>query len=267
MKNQNETGMAEKSAYDARFSEVLGGAEYDDLLIALEWYNQFEAETGIALREYIAGHCEGFSEIRVLEAGPGTGITTLELVKADSRVKVVSVDNEPKMLEAVRDRFSKVAELKDRVEFVYSDILKFLESCPDESFDAFASVYTLHNFTPDFRRKVIGLIAQKLKKGGVFISGDKYAEIEELHQKDMANEIGYFDKFDAEAEKAEQAGDAIRAAHFRTIKQEWIEHYAEDEKNKITVDEQDEMFKELGFSDVGWMKRFDLEATVHAIKL
>ena len=228
MKNEKE--VSEKSAYDARFSEVLGGEEYDDLLIALEWYNRFEAETGSALRDYIANHCGDLAEIKVLEAGPGTGITTLELLKADPRVNVVSVDNEPKMLEAVKGKFSKVDELKQRVEFVYSDICEFLESCEDESFDAFASVYTLHNFTPDFRRKVIGLIAKKLKKGGAFINGDKYAEGEELHKNDMASEIGSFDKFDAEAEKAEQDGDSKRADHFRKIKKEWIDHYAEDEK-------------------------------------
>ena len=106
------------------------------------------------------------------------------------------------MLEAVKNRFAQVDELKERVEFVLADILKFLESCEDDSFDAFASVYTLHNFTPDFRKKVIGLIAKKLKPGGIFINGDKYAESKELHAKDLANEIKNFDKFDVAADAA-----------------------------------------------------------------
>jgi len=255
------------SAYDARFSDVLGGEEYDDLLIALKFYNEFQAETGATLKDYIEKHCQGLTTIKVLEAGPGTGITTIELIKADPRVKVISVDNEKKMLDAVKNRFAKVAELKDRVDFVLADILAFLESNPDGSFDAFASVYTLHNFTPDFRRKVLELIAKKLKPGGIFINGDKYAENGEAHQKDIAGEMKSYENFDVDAKKAEEAGDSDRAEHLRTIKKEWIAHTWEDDRNKITVDEQNQFFKEAGFSDIEWKKRYDLVTTVKAIKL
>jgi ubiquinone/menaquinone biosynthesis C-methylase UbiE len=257
---------SEISAYDARFSDILGGKEYDDLLIALEFYNEFQSETGAALRTYISEHCKDSKVVKVLEAGPGTGITTFELLKADPRVKVVSVDNEPRMLEAVKGRFAKVAELKERVEFVFADILRFLEECPDGSFDAFASVYTLHNFTPDFRRKVIELISKKIKKGVVFINGDKYAETEQLHKKDLENEIKNFNKFDIAADKAEKGGDRTRAEHLRQIKKEWIDHTWEDDKNRISMEKQNEMFRELGFTDIEWGKRYDLVATVQAIK-
>ncbi len=260
----NET--TKNDAYDARFSESLGGSEYEDLLLALDFYNEFQAETGKALQAYIAEHCQGMTTIRVLEAGPGTGITTLELLKADPRVEVVSVDNETKMLDAVRARFDKIEDLKERVDFILADILQFLESSEDGSFDAFASVYTLHNFTPDFRRKVIELITRKLKSGGIFINGDKYARKGEDHQKDFDAEIKNYEKFETVAIEAEKAGDTARATHFRTIREEWINHAAEDEKNKITVDEQNEMFNELGFTDIEWMKRFDLVTTVKAIK-
>lgn len=262
MKNDIERN----SAYDARFSEALGGSEYEDLLIAIDYYNEFQAETGKALRQYIAEHGEGLSEIKVLEAGPGTGITTLELLKADPRVRVVSVDNEAKMLNAVKERFASMEGLPERVDFVLSDILAFLEAQEDNSFDAFASVYTLHNFTPDFRKQVIQLIAKKLKQGGIFINGDKYAREEENHQQDYAAEIRNYGKFDIAADEAEKAGDLARAAHLRKIKEEWIAHAAEDEKNRITVDEQNEMLKEFGFKDAEWGKRFDLVTTVKAIK-
>ena len=254
------------NSYDARFSDILGGTEYDDLLIALEFYNEFEAETGKALKDYIDKYCSDQQEIKVLEVGPGTGITTLELLKADPRVKVVSVDNEPKMINAVRKRFEEVSELKNRVEFVLSDILEFLESCPDESFDAFASVYTLHNFTSDFRKTVIGLIARKLKSGSVFINGDKYARSNDLHRQDFANEIRSLGKFDSAADEAEKKGDMLRAEHLRKLKPEWITHINEDEKNKITVEEQNKIFLKLGFIDIEWMRRFDLVVTVKAIK-
>lgn len=253
-------------SYDARFSEELGGSEYEDLLIALDYYDEFQAEIGKALRDYLDKYCKGQSVIRVLEAGPGTGITTLELLKADPRVQVVSVDNEPKMLAAVKDRLSKMEGMEKRVEFVFSDILEFLKSQKDESFDVFASVYTLHNFTPAFRREVIGLIAKKLKPGGLFVNGDKYARQGEDHQKDYDAEIRNYSKFRVAADEAEKRGDLTRAAHLKKIEEEWIAHAAEDEKNKITVKEQNAMFSELGFRNIEWGKRFDLVVTAKAIK-
>lgn len=260
MKNNNT------SAYDARFSESLGGSEYDDLLLAIDYYDDLQSETGRALNEYIQKSCIDLDVIRVLEAGPGTGITTLKLVDTDPRVHIIAVDNEEKMLWAVKAKFSKVPELKDRVEFVFSDILAYLESCPGESFDAFTSVYTLHNFTTDFRNKVLSLIAKKLKKGGVFINGDKYAREGDLHKSDYAAEIKNYEKFLAVANQEEKLGNLARATHLRKIRDEWISHCAEDEKNKITVIEQEQIFKDLGFINVEWRKRFDLVATVKAIK-
>ncbi len=254
------------SAYDARFAESLGGSEYEDLLLALDFYKEFQAETGKALQEYIQEYCANADRVKVLEAGPGTGITTLELLKADPRVHVVAVDNEPKMLVEVQNRFSTIEDLKDRVDFVLADILTYLESCEDNSFDAFASVYTLHNFTPDFREKVISLIAQKMKPGGVFINGDKYARDEEHHKKDFQAEITNYNKFDTAAVEAEAVGDSARAEHLRKIKGEWIHHAGEDERNRITVDEQNALFEKLGFEEIEWGKRFDLVITVKAVK-
>lgn len=254
------------SGYDARFSSVLGGEEYDDLLIALEFYNQFQSEAGEALKQYIQNHCINFETINVLEAGPGTGITTINILNSDPRVRVVSVDNEPKMLEAVKHKFSQLSEYKDRVEFVMADILAYLDATPDESFDAFVSVYTLHNFTPDFREKVLELIAKKLKHGGIFINGDKYAESEPMHKKDLENELKSYDKFDLAADEAEKSGDKNRAEHLRKVRKEWIAHMWEDERNRITVEEQNAIFEKLGFANVEWKKRYDLVVTVQALR-
>jgi len=249
-----------------RFAESLGGEEYDDLLLALDFYQEFQEESGKALAQYIKDHCVGLTEIKVLEAGPGTGITTLQILKADPRVKVTSVDNEPKMLEVVRNKFGASEEYKNRSEFVLADILKYLESCPDESLDAFVSVYTIHNFTPEFRKQVIAAIARKLKSGGIFINGDKYSRPGEGYKQDLNGELRNYDKFDLEAEKALATGNPEKAEHFKQIKRDWIKHMWEDDINQITVEEQNKIFTELGFKDVTWLKRFDLVVTVSAIK-
>lgn len=253
-------------SYDARFGESLGGSEYEDLLIALDFYDEFQQETGKALHDYVTEHCQKNQVVKVLEAGPGTGITTLELLKADPRVRVTSVDNEPKMLKAVKERFAKLDELADRVDFILADILAYLEACEDNSLDAFASVYTLHNFNPNFRKKVISLIAKKLKSGAIFINGDKYAREKKFHKQDFADEIQHYGKFAHTADEAEIAGNIARAAHLRKIQAEWIHHAHEDEINRITVEEQNELFEQLGFKDIRWGKRFGLVTTVTAVK-
>lgn len=264
MKAENERN--NDKITESRFAEELGGEEYDDLLLALDFYQEFQEESGKALSEYIKKHCTEQEEVTVLEAGPGTGITTLQILNADPRVKVTSVDNEPKMFEVVKEKFGNIKDFKDRFEFVLADILEYLETSPDESFDAFVSVYTLHNFTPDFRRKVIEVIAKKLKPGGIFINGDKYSREEDGYKQDLDGELKNYDKFDAEADKAEASGDKKRAKHLRKIKKDWTEHMWEDDVNQITVEEQNKMFNELGFENVLWKKRFDLVTTVTAIK-
>ena len=250
----------------SRFADSLGGDEYDDLLLALDFYQEFQNESGHALQGYIAEHCSNRSEVRVLEAGPGTGITTEQILHADPRVHVVTVDIEPKMLDVVKKKFMAVEDYQHRAEFVLADILTFLESCPDESFDAFVSVYTLHNFSPDFRRQVLEVLAKKLKHGGIFINGDKYAREGAEHQHDLAAELKNYEKFDLEATKSETTGNTDRAKHLRQIHQDWDKHLWEDEKNKITVDEQNELFEKLGFENIAWLQRFDLVTTATAIK-
>lgn len=254
------------SAYDARFSDILGGQEYDDLLIALKFYDEFQSDTRKGISQYLKNHFTESESITVVEAGPGTGITTLEILKSDRRINVIAVDNEEKMLKALQKKFSQNKELKERVRFVLSDILQYLKNCDDNSIDIFSSVYTLHNFTPEFRKQVIELIARKLKHGGLFINGDKYAQIDSLHQIDLVNELKSFDNFTTVANEAEKNGDVSRAKYLREIKKEWIDHTLEDNLNKITVLEQNEMLSELGFEEIQWMKRYDLVTTVSAIK-
>lgn len=260
---------------DGRFEDSLGGEEYDDLLLALDFYQEFQEQPGKALSDYIQEHCAEQKEINILEAGPGTGITSIQILKADktgdpetgeSRIHLTAVDNEEKMLNVVKEKFGASEEYKDHVEFVLADILEYLEACEDNSLDAFVSVYTIHNFTTEFRNKVIAAIARKLKPGGVFINGDKYSRDEAGYKQDLDGELKNYEKFEVEADKAEALGDIERAKHFRQIHKDWIKHMWEDDVNQITVEEQNKMLEELGFQDIIWMKRFDLVTTVRAIK-
>jgi len=258
--------MAKDITYDARYSDMHEEGQYRDLLIPFDFYDAFQADTGKKLGQYIEVHCRNSSNIQVLEAGSGTGVTTRELLNIDPRITVVAVDNEAKMVDITKARYSKESDLKERVEFVHADILSFLESSGDNSYDAFVSVYTLHNFSSDYRRKVINLVSKKLKQGGIFINGDKYAREGDDHRADFASEIKNHDKFDIAAHQAEKQGDITKALYWRRLKEEGIQHAKKDEEIKITVKEQEDMLKEFGFLKIEWGKRYDLVTTVSAIK-
>jgi ubiquinone/menaquinone biosynthesis C-methylase UbiE len=248
-----------------RYSEFTQENEYNDLLIPFAFYREFQIGMGDILKKYIQEYCQDLIEIKIIEAGPGTGITTFELLKVDPRIKIVAVDNESKMIDILRAKFEKIPEMKDRVIFIQADILDFLKSADDESYDVFASVYTLHNFIPEHRVKVVGLLAQKLKSRGIFINGDKYAR-DEGHDEDFAAEILNHNKFEDLALFEEAKGNTEKAAYWRRLKAEGIEHAHKDNANRITVSEQNEILTRFGFTDIKWGKRYDLVTTVTALK-
>ena len=251
--------------FDPRLSDI-EEQEYLDILKPFEFYEEFEAEAGVVLKKYVEQHCHDLQSVSVLEPGSGTGVTTLELLKAGPQVHITAVDHELKLVDLLKAKFGKIAEFKDRVTCVHADLLEFLASAKDGSYDAFASVYTLHKFTPEYRRKVFALIARKLKPGGIFIKGDKYARDAEDHKRDFKSELANHDKFDDFVKEAEKADDKDKAAYWRRLKQEGIEHALEDDAKKMTVKEQVEVFDQLGFSNVAWGQRHDLVVTVSAIK-
>lgn len=252
--------------YKTRFSKNLGGESYEDIRIIIKYFDRFQADVGRVLRGYVKKYCKNLAEIAVLEIGSGTGITTLQILETDPRVKVVSVDNESRMLEIAKYRIHKMRKYQRRVNFILSDALQYLESYKDNSFDAFVSVLTLHNLKPDFRKKVIKQISKKIKPGGVFINGDKYIPSKAYCKTYLRNEIKDFNNFDVEARKAEKRGDTNKAKYLYQIKKEWTEHALQDDKNHITVKEQNKLFEELGFINVEWIKKHELVAIVKAVK-
>ncbi len=258
--------MVQDKNYDARYAEFSGESQYEDLLIPFDFYHKFQAETANLLKYHIEKKCAAHSTINVLEVGFGTGITTREILKIDPRIRVTAIDNEEKFVAIAKHNLAKDLDCIDRVQFIYADAVSYLHTLDDNSYDAFISVYTLHNFSPDYRRNVIELVSKKLKLGGVFVNGDKYAREDARHEIDFALEIKNHDKFDRLVHESEKRGDFNKAAYWKRLKDEGIQHAYKDEKIKITVAEQQYMFDEFGFTNVMWGNRYDLVAAVSAVK-
>jgi ubiquinone/menaquinone biosynthesis C-methylase UbiE len=158
------------NAFDAMFSGVIG-QEYQMLKLICPFAAEMSRLVGVEVGTY----CQHKSEPQsVLELGGGTGITTLSVLSADERIKVLSVDNEPVMQNQAKQNLQAWID-NGRLAFSTDDALSALRKLEDASVDIVASAYTLHNFEADYRLLVIQEIFRVLKLGGQFINGDRYA--------------------------------------------------------------------------------------------
>jgi tRNA (cmo5U34)-methyltransferase len=223
------------------------GKEYDLFRLAAPHHDQFQSRVATILTQYLPLTQSVYT---LFEAGIGTGITTKTILDTNENISIVGVDNEPVLLEYA---YTVLQKYGNRADIQCSDILDFLKKIPDNSYDAFASVWVIHNLAPEYREKLFLEIYRVLKKGGIFVNGDKYAEDDiEAHQESLYKQIKAFDIF-----------TTIGRPDLQTA---WTEHYLEDEKIKLTEAEQVEHLDQLGFIDITVDKRFGMDAIVFARK-
>jgi tRNA (cmo5U34)-methyltransferase len=131
---------------------------------------------------------------QVLELGCGTGITTLSILGQNPAIKLISIDNEPTMLNQAREHLKTWLD-NGQLAIEEVDALGALQARATASLDAIVSAYTLHNFLQDYRAQVYPEIFRVLKPGGVFINGDRYGLDDTLeHTQLIQQEIqSYFD--------------------------------------------------------------------------
>jgi tRNA (cmo5U34)-methyltransferase len=189
--------------------------------------------------------------INVLEIGTGTGQTSLEILKADPRIRLWSVDNERKMLEAAKIYLAEYAQ-SSRLEFIENDALSYLKKNSSRKFDGVVTSLTLHNFEKHYREKVLQQIFRILKVGGVFVNADKYIQDNmNIFQKEYKWQIQQFEKI---SDKKKRMA--------------WIKHYETDIKPEIIMKEKEsiETSKKIGFRNIKISKRIHLEALLTAKK-
>ncbi|MCX6792991.1 MAG: class I SAM-dependent methyltransferase [Candidatus Falkowbacteria bacterium] len=238
----------EKIDYNERFSGILG-SDYNLFEKSVPWHEELQN----TIKETISNYCslnDEAKEFKAIDAGCGTGITTIRILDADKRIKVIAIDNEEKTLkqaeEALKDKV-------DRIDFIKDDLLSALEKVEDGSANIFASAYVIHNLPIGYREKFFKEIARVLKSGGLFINADKYARDDESQQKeDLEEQIKDFNIYDK--------------INRPDIKEEWTKHYHEDEKIQIKEGEQKAILKELGFDNVKTIFRKRMEAIILATK-
>lgn len=97
-------------------------------------------------------------------------------------------------------------------------------------------------------------VSRVLRAGGLFINGDKYARNNENQQRiDLEEQIKNFDIY-----------NEIGRQDMRI---EWTKHYNEDEKIKITENDQKKILEDLKFHDIRTVFRKRMEVIMTAVKL
>lgn len=216
---------------DKRFAGLLGGGEYDILKEALYYYDELEKTIG----DFISKEVKVERNYNLLEIGIGTGITTafvLDSLENPETVKIFAVDNEEKMLDEVKQRFSSVKN----IEYICSDIIEYLKGVEDDFFDGCYSGYVIHNFDFDTRKELFKELGRTIKGGGFFVNGDK------IVVDDVSMQSDYYDKEIKLYDNLDKIGKT-------EIKEEWIKHYGEDEKVRFTEQEQSDLLETNGFTE------------------
>jgi len=229
------------------FDQVLAD-EYKLLHFAYPHHDELQKTVAETIAEYFSDSKQ--EEIKVIEGGAGSGVTTSFLLKADPRIKVFAVDSATKMLEQAKQ---SLLEYSSRVVFELDDLLSYLQKQEDSSFDVFVAVWTIHNLQPEYRKDLFSEIHRILKPNGFFVSGDKYSVDDEAsHKSQLETQLNRFKEFGL-------TSNAMLA-------DDWIKHNLEDEKIRITEKEQVGMLQAIGFSNIEVVYRKDMEAVIKAIK-
>lgn len=210
-----------------------------------------EAEETVAKTVQDTFHASNAQSLQMIEIGCGTGLTTEKILKADARIFLKAIDIDDAMVKQAKARLIG----NEQVSFERADALEYLERQPDASVDAVLSALVFHNCTAEYREQVFAEIYRTLKKGGIFVNMDKFAQDDETeHQAALKWQLKEFEKFDALGRP--------------DLREKWTKHYTEDEHPDFLMREGacKNILEKLGFVEVKKIYRYQMEATYLAQK-
>lgn len=238
-----------------RFEGAIGGDEYGLLKLAMPHYDELQAQIGTLVRDHLSSLVY-HKRFKVLEIGPGSGITTKVLLDCDPRITITAVDNGEKMKQAFMANIEAWGA-SSRVTFEAKEILEYLRSVPDKTFDVVATGFVIHNIEYLTRSRLIKEIYRVLVPGGLFVNGDKIVPDDpKRYAAAYRAQVNAFDVFTTPEVNAPE------------VKTEWVEHYKVDAQPDIVYTEQAavEDMRNARFGEIRTSYRCRLEAVVSGRK-
>lgn len=157
----------------------------------------------------------GYKNVNILDLGVGDGETIKYFIKSGCK-KLFGVDKNKKMLARSRHRFPR------QIKLIKRDI-KNLKIFKKDFFPIVISGSTIHNINKKERIKVWKEILRL--NPDVFVNSDKIIDVDrKKHKKDLNKEIKEVERY-------------FQDKGLNKMAEEWIKHYAEDEKQKLTLAE------------------------------
>lgn len=114
------------------------------------------------------------SNIDILEVGTGCGDSILPLLESNPNCSITSIDQSEKMVNTAKKKLAQWI-CQGKIKVVATDALEYLRQVKSESVDVITSVYTIHNFTHEYREQFLHETYRILKKNGLFINADRFA--------------------------------------------------------------------------------------------
>lgn len=214
--------------------------------LAFPYQREMHKRTGTLIKESFPK-----KEIKILELGCGTGETTKEVALVNASAQMILIDNSNSMIDQAKVILKDLPHIK----FIQADILEYLTNCDASSFDVVLSAYTIHNFTQDYRAKVIEQIHRVLKKEGIFLNTDI------IYSLDEAESEKQFEWLANHLEKYIEMGRP-------DLKSKWLTHITEDRNpNRIQIEQKYiALLKSHGFNKVERIFRIHSDAIILAKK-
>ena len=237
---------------DAMFSGVIG-QDYEMLKLICPLAAEMSRLVGVETGKYRPE--QALEDLIVVELGGGTGITTLNILLANDRLKITSIDNEPTMQAQAKKNLEKWIN-EGKLCFSGDDALSALKNLAANSADIIASAYTLHNFLDDYRSKVILEIFRVLKPGGLFVNGDRYA-LDDIsaHTRQLQADISHWFSVLTEMQRLD-------------LLEHWVVHVMSDESENHVMRETPalDLLWNTGFTEIRLTNRNEANALVTAVK-
>ena len=176
---------------------------------------------------YTASLLPAPAEARVLDLGCGTGLELEEYFKINPSAHVTGIDLSDAMLNALKAKFP--GKNLTLIRASYFDV-----PLGENVYDAAVSVESLHHFTAEKKLSLYSKLHAALKKDGVFVLTDYFAESEKLEKE-------YFRNL-AELKKAQGLSDGT------------FYHY----DTPLLVEHETDILRRAGFRDVRVIKKWGI---------